>query len=69
MKHPSKPEKWTNREIEADSAGYLAAQQTARENREQAEQRDRSQYAPEPDEAAQDEQARKHTRSEAMRVI
>lgn len=40
MKDPRKPDRWTNPEIEADSPGFVAAQQAFREDqeRERAEQ-------------------------------
>jgi hypothetical protein len=38
MKEPRNPYRWTNREIEADSEGYVAAQQAYREDQEAAEQ-------------------------------
>ena len=37
MKDPRNPSKWTNREIEADSDGYVAAQQAYRDDQEAAE--------------------------------
>ncbi len=69
MKDPNRPEKWTTKEIEEDSAGYLDAQEAAREKRERAEQETRAQYQPEPDENTADEQARRYTRAETMRTI
>ena len=38
MKDPRNPSKWSNREIEADSEGYVAAQQAYRDDQEAAEQ-------------------------------
>jgi CO/xanthine dehydrogenase Mo-binding subunit len=37
MKHPKKPELWSNVEISADTDGYLAAQEAARRADEEAE--------------------------------
>lgn len=41
VKNPRKTSEWTNKEIQEDSAGYLAAQKAEREDRE-AEARDRA---------------------------
>jgi hypothetical protein len=37
MKHPKKPELWSNVEISADTDGYLAAQEASRELRAEQE--------------------------------
>ena len=39
MKDPRNPYRWTNREIEADSEGYVAAQEAYAEDREAEDRR------------------------------